>query len=552
MVTKGPRRWIAAVLGLRERLVFTVVFAALAVDAAVVGIRHPLGPGLDQHYHVLNASIAARGWLGDPGIRALYASVNPFDANTLVYTWTLPFQLVLDPVRAYGVAFTLLYFVGYPLACAVALHLMRRPLWGALLAFPLSYVSTWTKAGYIPFVSCAPFFVLAIGLMHRFLEDDTLAGPITSWEAPAQPTRTRIVLTMMVPVLALLAHAQGYLWAASVLGLLTVCSIVRDLVVGFPLAPRAALLHALRKGLLAFVVILPSLLLFARWYWPSLHAANGDPVPDPPTTVPPWQGKLAFLYQALVSVNDDADWGWEVALLVLVVALLLLLGRPRGRVLPSPEIACAASLVSAWLLPEYVNGQSIGLRHVDFACWLLPLVVYAAPAARGQRLRGVVAVVAMTAFATLRGAYLAPFRAKLHAELAGVTMLGCPPKEGVRPPELAYVAFGQFSEAFHAASLQQAHESYAAFCKLDTPVYDPAKYAFSLPVHYRHKLPAPITILHDDGGWYGRTALFDTFDYVLVRGWHPTVHDLQQTSKHADRVRVWGDWQLWRSKKRPL
>ncbi len=543
------RRWLDAALALRERAIFAIVFTALAVDTAIVGIRHPLGPGLDQHYHVLNASIAARGWLGDKGIRALYATVNPFDANTFVYTWTLPFQLFFDPVRAYGVAFTLLYFVGFPLACAVSLHLMRRPLWGALLAFPLSYTNTWVKAGYIPFVSAAPFFVLAIGLMHRFLEEDTLDRPVTTAVERASPSKKRILLTIFVPVFALLAHAQGYLWLATVLGLLTILSLGRDLVVGLPFAPKKTLVHGVKKGLTALTLILPSLLLFVRWYWPSLRATAEAP-PIPPSATPQWQAKLTFLYASLVSVKDDDDWGWAVAVFGLVVLLVLLLGRPRGRALPSPEIALGASLASFWLLPEYVNGQSIGLRQIDFVCWLLPLVVYAAPVSAGQRVRGVAAVVLLTAFATMRTAYLAPFRAKLHREYAGITGLGCPPRPppGAPPAEIAYVTFGQYSEHWHAASLQQAHESYAAFCRMDTPVYDPGKYAFSLPVHYRKQLPAPITIIADDPRWFMRPNLFTSFEYVLVRGWRPLVHDLKDARERADEVKTFGEWALWRRK----
>lgn len=528
---------IVRFLTTRARGAFVVAFVALAARAGIDAYRNPLGPGLDQHYHVLNAWIAARGWFGDPAIRALYAQVNPLDANTLVYTWTAPFHLFLDPVRAYGAAFALLYFVGYPAACAMALHLFRRPLWGALLAFPMCFVNAWVKGGYVPFVSVAPFFVLAIGAMHRFLESVS--------SRPGHPSTRAGTLVLATTLGAAFAHAQGYLWTMTVLGLLTLVALGRD--AGRALVvPREALRAGVAKGTWALAAVLPSLLLFIRWIWPSLRGGGGAPVPPPPEFTP-WKSKLDFFSTALVSAKDDTEWAWAIGAFALVATVTALSGRPRSRELRSPEIAFVVTFVSFFLLPEQINGQSIGLRQADFACWLLPLVAYPSEARAGARLRGFVAVAGIAAFASLRLAHLAPFRASLSAEYAGITRLGCPAARPGEPlSELAFVTFAEYSQAWHSPSLRQAHESYAALCGLDTPVYEPGRYAFSLPVHYRVPLPAPITIHRNYARWYAHPKLFQDFEYVLVHAWQPTPSERAEAKLLADEVRTQGPWSLWR------
>lgn len=116
----------------RRNPVFAAAFAAFVLWAYWLSAKAPLGPGQDQHYHLMSASITARWWLGDGNVRALYKFINPLDANTFVYTFLFPFEAALGPLNAWRVGFTTLYFVGYPLACLVALRLLRRPLWGAL------------------------------------------------------------------------------------------------------------------------------------------------------------------------------------------------------------------------------------------------------------------------------------------------------------------------------------------------------------------------------------------------------------------------------------
>lgn len=523
----------ALVAGARRHPAFVVLFVAFVVWAYWLSYRAPLGPGQDQHYHLLGASITARWWWGDPAVRALYKFVDPLDANTFVYTFLFPFEAALGPLDAWRVGFTTLYFVGYPLACVAALHLLRRPLWGALLAFPLAYVKSWSQGGYMPFVSAAPFFVLAIALLHRVLED----GP---------PRRMRLLAGAAVCSLAFVAHAHVFTWLMVVLASLTVVALVRDLVVGAPMRGLAALADTVRVGLRALAFVLPSLLLFALWYWRTHrggNAAHGTVVWQAVPTS--YNDKVVNFVAGLVHVKVDEEYAWVAALVALGAILVLLSGRRESRELPTPEIAIALSFASFFVLPSRIGQQVVGFRHVDFVVWLLPLVlVPALPRSRG---RAAVVLVPLVAFTVVRCDWVAKHMIALQKELAGLTQLAKPCPEPNR--ELAYVTFGAMSEVWHGMALHQAHETFAALCRLDAPVYDPTEYPHNLlPVRYRGKPPAPVTVIVDDTRWWAHPRLFQDFDFVLVRGWHPTVVDVDEVSKVAIRIRVWKEWQLWAKK----
>src|SRR5262249_62191820 len=101
----------------------------------------------------------------------------------------------------------------------------------------------------------------------------------------------------------------------------------------------------------------------------------------------------------------------------------------------------------------------------------------------------------------------------------------------------------------YAWSNHQAHETFAAVCTLHTPVYDtsisPHNY---LPLRYRDKLPAPITIIPGDPHWYQRPVLWTSFEYVLVQGWHVPQAEAEKLLPHAEFVARSGEFQLWRRK----
>ncbi len=537
-------RALSATLGLLSRSphrFFVVAFAAFVVWAYVMGWKYPLGPGQDQHYHLMSAWITSRWWLGDAHIRALYKFVDPLDANTFVYTFLFPFEAVLPPLDAWRVGWTTLYLVGYPLGCAFALHLLRRPLWGALLAFPLAYIKSWSQGGYMPFVSAGAFFVIAIAAMHRVLED---APDATA--AGAKSRRRVLVIAVLFPALTLVAHGHVYTWLMVVLGAATLVALGRELVVGIPASGARALVSATRLGLRALFVVLPSLCLFGIWYWRTHrgeNAAHGAVSWAPQTST--WNNKVVTFAASFVHVKSDAEWGWVGATMCVVLLVMLLAGRPTKRELPTPELATVLSLASFFLLPPSVGGQSLGLRQVDFFVWLLPLVVL--PARPEGRLRMMAAVSVILGYAVMRLDYVYENLALLQKELAGIQKLAKPCPEPHQ--EIAYATFGSYSNSWEAPSLQQAHETYAAICGLDAPVYDPTEYPHNLlPVRYRGKPPAPVTIIVDDSKWWQRPNLWKDFDLVMVRNWHPSGADLEDIQKVAVRLRLWNEWQLWHRK----
>jgi hypothetical protein len=527
----------AVVAAVRRRPAFSVAFAVFVGWAYYVGWRNPLGPGQDQHYHLMSASITARWWLGDPAVRALYKFINPTDANTLVYTLLFPFEAASNPVTAWRLGFTTLYFVGYPVACLAALRILRRPPWGAVLAFPLAYVKSWSQGGFIPFVSAAPFFILSIALFHRVIDG----------AADEPKTRRRMLAgTMAATTLTFFAHGHVYTWLMIVLGLVTVVALARELLVGLPRRGARGLASAFFLGLRALCAVLPSLVFFAAWYWRTHRgdsAATGAVSWAPNESL--WENKLLVFLGSFVHVKDDVEWVWVGALLCGILFVLLLAGRPARRELPTAEIATALSLASFFVLPSYIGGQSIGIRQVDPFIWCLPLVVL--PALPRGRLKAAAAIALLVALSAKRFDWLGANLIKLQREFAGLAQLAKPCPSA--PAELAFATFGAYSTTWHGLALHQAHETYAAMCGLDAPVYDPTEYPHNLlPVRYRGKPPAPITILQDNPLWYAHPNLWKDFDLVLVHGWHPTPRDVDEASKVAVRLRLWNDWQLWHRK----
>src|SRR5262249_38413940 len=117
----------------------------------------------------------------------------------------------------------------------------------------------------------------------------------------------------------------------------------------------------------------------------------------------------------------------------------------------------------------------------------------------------------------------------------------------VLPPgkrgELAYAAMGMLSKSWRdARSNHQSHETFAAVCNLDTPVYDTSTYPHNyLPLRYRDKLPAPITILTGDPYWYRQSVLWTSFEYVLVQGWHVPQAEAEKLLPNAEFVASSGE-----------
>jgi hypothetical protein len=527
-----------------SQVLFFIAFAALAISAIRTSIASPLGTGQDFNYHLMSASLAARGWSGDPTVTSLYHTINPTDSNTLLYTLLFPLEKLFAPVDAFKLGLGLLYFVGFPAACAAALSILRRPLWPALLAFPLCYVKSLVSGGYLPFVTAAPFFVLSIALFHRVLSDASERGAPEIYRAPA---RTWTWAAMLACTLVFLGHGHMHAWLMVVLAFITLWAMGQAFIRELAFSPGRALLACLKVGLRALALVGPSLVLFAFWYARThmgAHTAKSAPwLPSHDTG----QAKLTTILPLLTQLRGEEEYTWIAALAGVSLLAFLLAGR-RDERLPSAEIAFFLTVGSYFLLPWTVTQQAIGSRQLDIALWLLPLVVYPRVVARAPVRHAIVAA-AMTWFAFARTNV---FTKQLHvfqSEMAGLYDMArpCP----VVPAEMAYVTYGTDSEVWFAQTFHQSHETLAAMCKIDTPVYDAQIYPHNLlPLRYKGALPAPVTILVSPNGWYKHPRLWENFELVLVHNWTGSPEQIEEARTYADRIRISGKWQLWRRRYR--
>ncbi len=501
------------------------LFVVAAIAAFRAGVTSRFLPGWDFHYHVMSAAMTARVWLGDPFYAALYHKVNPLDSNTLFYTLLFPLEAVGTPLFAARAGVALLYFVGYPVACAIALRLAGRPIWGALLAFPAVHVWSFSYGGFLPFAIAAPFFVLSFAFMDRVLE---------------KPTRGFMIACAATCTLTFLAHSHVFAWMAALLAVITVLRIGRELVPGLARDPRGAALEAARIAGRALAVIAPAVFVAALWY----HRAAVSHAPQYTPRVSTWAEKFTHLQTLLVFTRSDDDFLYVLALPLVVAACWLLSGRRRGGV--GYEIVFVLSASAYLWLPLSVSGQAIAARHLDMAMWLLPLVVVPARPDGWARRAAVVALVG--GYAYLRSAFFARELAALQAEYSGLLAIAndCPAVPPDKRPLLGYATMGGMdSKVWHTPSPHQAHATLAAMCGMETPLYDTREYPHNaIPLRYRGAPPAPIEILVDDQRWFGR--LVHDYDYVLVHAWHPPPSLEHEAEASFERVRASGEWTLWK------
>lgn len=532
--TSPARRLWAELLELPRT--FMLAFAALAAATVVIHGRAPIGPGQDYHYHLMVAAMNARR-ASDP-IRALYKSINPLDANTLVYTLAFPFEKLEDPIRALQSTLTIFYFIGLPFATLIALRRAGRSPWGALLAFPLAYIPSWAEGGYIPFVTAGPFYVLAIG---EYVAVHMSKGK-RSWIA--------VITCAVLCLLTFLAHGHVFAWLGIMLGLLTVALVVRELL-ALPREPRAAVKSALWVAFKSLLLITPALLACARWYWATHHGDAAATSNLKPITVDaPWGEKMTMSVNALAITLSPHEGRYLVLLFLAALCCMFFARRTRAPSAPPWfELCLLVTVLSIFVFPiSFAGGQTVSRRHVDLSLWLLPLVVIEVP--RRVRLREAAAIAALLAASTLRLAHLGRFLRLSNREdfkgLATVARFCAKNVDQKGPPLLAYVTTGYESKYWVGPSIHQPHETVAAVCNLDTPVYDAKVYPHNLlPLRYKGDLPAPVTVLSRSTP---SSSLFNTFDYVLVQGWDVTPAEATKTLNNADLVIKAGDYQLWRSR----
>ena len=112
---------------------------------------------------------------------------------------------------------------------------------------------------------------------------------------------------------------------------------------------------------------------------------------------------------------------------------------------------------------------------------------------------------------------------------------------------LAHAPMTRESAYLHSPTMHQVHETLAAMCGVETPVYDTSEFPHNLlPLRYRAAMPAPPTIFERDPAWYTNPLVWQKFDLVLTSHWTPTDYDEQQLATHAQLVGTSGVFRLYR------
>lgn len=534
-------------------LVHATLFAFLSVLTVAMLYRAPLGPGQDFHYHLMSATMAARP-SSDP-LRALYHDLHPFDANTLLYRVAWPFIRWLGPVRGFQCAFALLFYLGFPAATWYALWRVGRAPWPSLLAFSVIYSRGWAVDGFVPFLCSSTFMVL------------TLA----EWSAFLQPHGDRSHRAMargaLFAALLFLSHAHTFAWTAVMMGLFTVAAAGRELFTQREDGPRFSIRPALELALKSLAMIAPAALLLLSWK--ARIETHAPPLPASATVAPAvYAGLDVMLKNSLLAfpqyfapLYDPTDVRFAAGLAVIALVLLLLVRQdPVGpRYFEAFSITTFCSFL---VLPLDINGQSIGPRHMEFFMWTLPLVLWRRTSVSrrdeaGQSWRGwsseAIIALALCGFCAMRIHSIERAMVGLNRnELGPLLALEEPCRLARRTPYsiLAYVPMATTSTYFPSLTMHQAHETLAAICGVETPVYNTRVRPFhTTPIRYRVDMPAPVGIYQGASEWYKEgSAVLRHYDLVLTFDWHPDASEQPEIDRVVTLVARAGRFALYRRK----
>jgi hypothetical protein len=522
---------------LSDSYVFAVAFTVLALLTIVIHARNPLSSGLDFHYHLTNAAINGRA--SGELVARLYRPINPLDANTLLYSIAYPFEKVTNPLRAFQIACTIAYYVGYPLGCAYALRRVGRSPWGALLAFPVCYGLTSISGGFWPFLTSSALMAPALAeieVLHR-------STGRAAWRAG--------IACAVFCALSFLGHAMVYGWTALMLALHTV------VVMGFKFGRDGvfAPLHGLRRafwvGLKSLAVIAPSACLVIAWYWRVMFggakAAAGLNLPKP--VEPPMASKLFDTLHYLAPTRGEHEYLYLALLVIVVLGALVYGERSQRRAAPVAfERTFLVTALSFVVFPVWFEFEPTAPRQFDLAVLLLPLVLF--PSAPRWPNRASLAAAVLFVFCVLRVLYVGEQLSILNrVDLAGL-------REGAeichntirrdRAYKMAYVDGQTVSVAFKSSPTVQSHETFASLCGLETPVYDTQIYPHNLlPLRYVSTISAPVTIIEHPYRWWTHPNLWTNFDYVLLHGVQMSPSDRAQVGALAKLVVKSGQYELW-------
>ncbi len=497
-------------------------------------LRWKYQPMQDLGHHMALAAVVAD--YDRPGslYHRLYEPLDRLAANSLLYSLAGPIGRLVGVTRAVR-GCVVFYLVGVPFANLFALRTFGRSAWGALLAVPLVYGMSYV-AGFANLLFAAPFMVLALPLFHRMLE---------------RPSAPRVALASAAVLVVFLSHAHAWLWTGALLFLLTLFVAAQRLFAHRPFASRAR--GALVVGGAALAAVLPSLVLFARWYrrtfgegqhegtvlnatgnWSNKFGATFKPLPELFTNLSSF---------ALKTTQSDHDLKLVVSLGLLVGAAVVFGRAHRWRKPPVMEAAFALTFLSYFFLPEGLQGHDVlGSRQIGISLWFLPAIASPIPARASRLAHALVAL----GIVYVTGAALRDWRDALvrfeQTEAHGLdeVMLAAPP--GLR---LHYVKSDPDSAVFTWRPFWHVEKMYMSE-RLGYVADTPGILSTSA-IRYRPGLELHRVTDHG-AGWVRDDEIWSSFDLILLRRWTPSASSLREAERRGERIKKVGDWELWRSK----
>lgn len=469
---------------------------------------------------------------------ALYDHPNPLNANSLLYF-----------VAGYGARLHLLgvtncvrlclvgYLVGVPLANLFALRVFGRSPWAAVVSVPFAFAHNMNfVAGFANLLFAGPFMVLAIPLFYRVL---------------MKPTWKRAAWAALMFVLVFLAHAHIFLWVGALSFSLTFVFFIATF-----FERRADLKQRLVRAAVvagvSFACVVPSLILFYRWYQWSFGAGKDQGAIS--ATTSGWDQNFGAQFKTVDGLftdlshyalktyvqMDDLALLWKFGVLMMIAigcSRLKRWARP-----PVMEIAFALTVASYFLMPEAIDSNSVvGSRQLGVSLWIVSPLFSPVPAkvSRFARLVVIVGICWLTKDSMqIWNDNLATFE---RTEAAGLEYVldAAPPRQHMHLVKV----MTDMSAIFTWKSLWHVEKYYMAD-QFGQVADNPAIVSTS-SIRYRAGVD-PHRITYHSADWPKWDELWNNYELVLVHGWHPTDAQLDLAKSHAVRVRKSGNWELWR------
>jgi hypothetical protein len=515
-----------------------LAFAAALGVSAWMFLRWKYQPMQDFGHHVALAAVVSDYGRPHSLYTSLYSPMDPFGANSLMPQVAGHLGRLIGVTTADRVCILLAYILGFPLAMLYALRVFGRSPWGAVLAVPLTYNMNYV-AGFGNLLFAAPIGILAIVFFYRALD------------APSWKRTVGVAITL---TLLFLAHAHMFLWIGFLLFLMTLGFMGYDLSrSGASLRERA---HAVGvRAIAAIGAVLPSILLVGRWYWHAFEEQQSFGHPEGATAG--WKDHfgatfygvrggldiLSAVMQLFEGKNRDVGFDDLLWLSVAVAVCVALSRLHRYRKPPVLELAFGLTALSYFVLPGGLKGHyMVGHRQIPIAQWLLPAMASPLPAQVSRIGRAL--AIGLILFVTTR-MLLTWYDSLVNFETNEVAGLDWVMKAA--PPRLRihYVKLDPGSEYFHWLSLAHVEKIYMGDglgSSADTPGI-----LSTSPIHFRPGLNVHFITNHSPD-WPNNMEIWQNFDLVLTRRWHPSPALMEAAKSHGELLRKKGDWELWRSK----